>query len=88
MKMEAGPTKAGIRPHVHTMSQPKVISPGTFFSGKFALMTYFFQESTVVHPSAFDTADPWWKKLKSSQLLEHLGGGKQCAADFTTYHTS
>jgi len=42
----------------------KVTSSGTFFSGKFALMTYFFQESTVVYPSTFDNAAPLAEEVK------------------------
>jgi len=53
MKMEAGLQKL-VSFHMSTLCRNpkstavKVTSSGTFFSGKFALMTYFFQESTVV----------------------------------------
>jgi hypothetical protein len=31
MKMEAGPTNDGIRPHVYTLSQPEVYSSKSYF---------------------------------------------------------
>ena len=42
----------------------KVTSSGTLFSGKFALMAYFIQESTVVYPSTFDIADHLAEEVK------------------------